>query len=377
MPTTGRHRHLNPFLVSGPLPPGEMIDRDAEAARLRDLVEGGHSVRLVAPRRYGKTTLLRRVLAEAAEAEMPTALVDLQGVLSMSGIVVRIERAYATSLKGPLRRAADAILRSWNIGLSLGGGGFAATVQTSARVDVEAVLLRLLDLPATLHARTGRRCVIAIDEIQDLLRVEGADGVLRSVIQHQGEAASYIFSGSAPSVVRKLFEDPSRPLLEQAMPLELVPLPLDETAFWVEARFAATRRDAGDALAPLVEFSRGHPQRTMLLAHHLWEATPRGSTADETAWIEALTTTLRDAEAVLRARWDALPVNEQRIATALAVGPGTVYDEATLAAVGLRRGSVEKALTGLEGRGELLRAGRRPQLTDPLLEHWLRERGPL
>ena len=79
----------NPFHFSGPLSPEDMIDRRSEASALLALAEGGHSMRLLGPRRYGKTTLLAKVLADADDAGMATALVDLEDVLSLSGIVVR------------------------------------------------------------------------------------------------------------------------------------------------------------------------------------------------------------------------------------------------------------------------------------------------
>jgi hypothetical protein len=137
----------NPFRIAGELLRDEMIDRDAEATRLLALAEGGHASRLVAPRRYGKTSLLRRVLREAGDAGWATALVDLEGVLSLSSTVVRIERAYDRSLKGAVRRTVDALFRSWKVGLSLGAGGFTASIQSNPRIDVESVFLRLLDLP--------------------------------------------------------------------------------------------------------------------------------------------------------------------------------------------------------------------------------------
>lgn len=368
---------VNPFVVAGDVPPDEMVGRDAEAGRLVALAAGGHAARLLGPRRYGKTTLLRRALADAKAQGMATALVDLEGVLSLASIVVRIERAYDRHLQGRLRRTVDALFRSWQIGLSLGGGGFTATLQSNPRVDVESVLLRLLDLPATLAERTGSRTLVAFDEIQDVLRVDGADGLLRSVIQHQREVASYAFAGSAPSLMERLFEDPSRPLLEHAVPVDLGPLPDAALAEHVEERFRRTARDVGGALDPLLQRARGHPQRAMLLAHALWELVPSGGVADEEAIVEAARLALGTAEPALRARFEALPVNEQRVAVALATRPGGLYSEETLRPLGLKRGSVDRALSGLVGRAEVVRSPRGPQLTDPFLEAWLFERGAL
>jgi hypothetical protein len=379
MPTRSIRRdpNVNPFQTSGPLDPADMIDRDREVADIGRLVDGGHPTRLVAPRRYGKTTVLGRVLRDAEQLGRPTAHVDLLGVLTLAAIVTRIERAYSESLKGPVRRAADALLRSWNIGVSLGGGGFTASIATNPRIDVESVLLRLLELPTTLAARTGTRSVIVWDEIQDILRVEGADGIIRSVIQRQVEDASHLFAGSSPTLMNRLFASPSRPFLDHALPLELAPLPLDEVAAYVEARFADTGRDAGNALQPLLDLTRGHPQRTMLLAHHLWALVPQGSIADEGAWVQALTTAARQQRPLLEARFQELPTNEQRMAVALAnAAGGSVYEEAVYARVGLKRGSIRKTLDTLEGRGDVIRSPHGPRLTDPLLEHWLADRGP-
>ena len=173
---------LNPFRFSGPLPPEEMIDRDPEADALLDLAQGRHSFRLVGPRRYGKTTLLRRVLDASESQGMATVLVDLQDVLTIAEIVVRIERAYGRRLKGTVRRHVDSLLKSWNIGLSLGAGGFTATMQRSPSTDAEAVLLRLLELPAELFDSKGITSLIVFDEIQDVLAVPGADGVLQEPV---------------------------------------------------------------------------------------------------------------------------------------------------------------------------------------------------
>ncbi len=367
-------RALNPFRFSGPLPPEEMIDRDPEADDLLALAAGRHSFRLVGPRRYGKTTLLRRVLEAADREGMATVLVDLQDVLSIAEIVVRIERGYER-LKGPVRRRVESLFRSWNIGLALGGGGFTATLQRNPNVDAESVLLRLLEVPAALFEREGTTSLIVFDEIQDVLAVPGADGKIRSVIQHQADAATYAFAGSAPGVMQELFADPKRPLLDQAVPKSLMPLPLDDVAQYVSDRFEKTRKEIGSALEPMLDFTRGHPQRSMMLAHYLWERTPAGNTADEEAWVSALDQAVADTIQLMRAIWRALTTNERRVARAVAVATTPLYSEETATAVGIKRTSIRAALESLRANADVIEEGDKPRLTDPMFERWLRDRG--
>lgn len=367
-------RDVNPFRFGGPLPPEQMIDRDADTDDLLALAEGGHSFRLVGPRRYGKTTLLRRVLDAAGREGMATVLVDLQDVLSIAEIVVRIERGY-DRLKGPIRKHVENLLRTWNIGLALGGGGFTATLQRNPHVDAESVLLRLLELPAELFDRNGTTSLIVFDEIQDVLSVTGADGKIRSVIQHHGEAATYAFAGSAPGMMRELFAEPSRPLLDQAVPRSLAPLPINDVGDYIGLRFAQSNREPGTALAPLLEFTRGHPMRSMMLAHYLWRHTARGTTADEGAWLAALDQAAEDTAPLMHAIWRALSTNERRIARALAVTKTPVYSEQTAAAVGINRASIGRALESLRDKADVIDVDGRPRLTDPLFEYWLQLRG--
>jgi hypothetical protein len=306
---------------------------------------------------------------------MATVLVDLQDVLSIGEIVVRIERGY-DRLKGPIRRTVDNLFRSWNIGLALGGGGFTATLQRNPHVDAESVLLRLLELPGALFDRDGTACLVAFDEIQDVLAVPGADGKIRSVIQHQTDAATYAFAGSAPGVMQQLFADPKRPLLDQAVPKNLVPLPLEDVGEYVAGRFHKTGRDVGNALTPMLEFTRGHPQRSMMLAHYLWQRTPRGATADEGTWVAVLDQAAGDSAPLMRAIWRTLTVNERRMARALALTTTPLYSEETAAAVGIKRASIGRALESLVNNADVIhQADDRPRLTDPMFELWLKARG--
>src|ERR1700761_7786420 len=99
---------LNPFVFNRPVGAEDLIDRDDESRQLLRLAEGGHAVRLSAPRRYGKTRLLRRLGTEADKAGMNYVEVDFYGVLSRQDVVERLEEGYEKLRSAP-RRVALAV----------------------------------------------------------------------------------------------------------------------------------------------------------------------------------------------------------------------------------------------------------------------------
>ena len=151
------------------------------------------------------------------------------------------------------------------------------------------------------------------------------------MIQEQSDLAAYAFASSAPGIMARLFEDPGRQLVPDAVPRSLAPLPLDAVGAYVTDRFERTDRNPGTALDPMLRFTRGHPQRSMMLAHYLWDQVPRGGSGDEAAWRSALDRAAADTSPSMGAVWNALPVNERRVARALAVVGAPLHGKETAA----------------------------------------------
>jgi AAA+ ATPase superfamily predicted ATPase len=360
-------------VYSRPVAPDEVIDRDDETEQLLRAAAGGHYVRLYAPRKYGKTSLLRRVLRDAERVDgMVPILVDLYGVLSLADVTVRVERAYARQLKGPLRSRIDDFLKSTGLGLSLGAFGIGVKLQLDPRVDPLPALHALLDLPLRLGQSGDRRALIAFDEFQDVAKVGELDALVRSHIQLQGEVASYVFSGSEPGLMRRLFEEQERPLYGQAVPVRLGRLGDPDIAAYVVDRFRGSERDVGDALAPLLETAQGHPQRAMLLAHRLWEELAPGETAGGSQWSAALERSLLEVQPELEARWQRFSVTEQKTLRAVVAGEGSPYRERVLERLSLNKSSAQEALKNLARRTEVEAVERRYVVVDPLFALWLR-----
>lgn len=363
---------LNPFVYSRPIPPDDVIDRDEETAKLLGLAAGGHYVRLYAPRKYGKTSLLQRVLRDGEREEgMVPILVDLYGALSPADVAVRIERAYARQLKGGLRARIDDFLQGTGLGLSLSAMGIGARLQLQPKADPLPALHALLDLPLRLEEGGGRRALIVLDEFQDVARIGGMDAILRSHVQFQGEVASYVFSGSEPGLMKQLFEERDRPLYGQAVPLRLGRLADADIAAYVADRFRGTGREVGEGLGPLLETARGHPQRAMLLAHRLWDLVDPGERADARDWRRALDAALLELEPEFDARWQRLTTIEQKTVRAVIAGDGSPYRRVVLERLELGKGSAQEALRNLAARAEVESGEDGYALVDPIFAVWV------
>ena len=364
---------VNPFVYSRPLAPEDVIDRDEETRTLLEHAVGGHYVRLYAPRKYGKTSLLQRALRDGEREEgLVPVLVDLYRVVSIADVTVRFERAYSRQLKGAVRGRVEEFLQRTGLGLSLGAFGISARLQLEPRLDPLPALHALLDLPLRLEESGGFRAFIALDEFQDVDKVPDLDGLIRSHIQHQGGVASYVFAGSEPGLMARLFETRDRPLYGSAVPVRLGRLARDDLAAYVADRFAQSGRRAGEALGPLLDAAAGHPQRAMLLAHRLWREVEPGETASLAAWEAAFAGALGELEPEFDARWRGFGTAEQKAMRAVIAGDGSPYRLGVLRRLDLSKATAQTALRRLAAAAEVEAEEGRQTVVDPLFGEWIR-----
>jgi hypothetical protein len=363
---------VTPFRYEEPLEPGDLIDRELELTTLLDRAAAGRNTRLVAPRRFGKTSLLGKLLVDLRAAGGAGVLVDLYGVVTIGDVTARIDVAYERALEGPLRRWWQAVRRTLHP--SVGMAGARVDVEPSRSPDTARALLDRLDLPRQLRERTGMPVCVVFDEFQAILGADDRlDGTLRSQIQHHPDVG-YVFSGSHPGMMRKLFADRRRPLYDQAAPLELgllSPGPLAEAIGW---RFEESGRDAGVALGHLLELADGHPQRAMQLAAQLWLATPPGAHAGVEEWDCAMHAALHEESPAFETRWESLSDHARRALRAVAVGLSPLSAEAGRR-YSTTKGSTPSSVRTLLGDGDLMADPGKPggvRVTDPLFAAWLR-----
>ena len=365
----------SPFIFDGPVPPNLLIGRDAEAGTLRAWARAGQSTVLVAPRRYGKTSLLQRVRADAEDLDrMAVILVDLYDVASMTDFVMRLERAWAEYAPHRLRRAIGNAFAGAQVGLNIHGTGFTMKLADRPNTDPLPALHTLLDLPQKVHS--GERVVVVFDEFQSLGAITGAEALIRSYAQQQRASASYIFAGSQPSMLARMFNDQARPFYGQAQLFPLGRIPTPVLAAAMLEQFEQTGRDVSAALGDIVAASEGHPQRAMLLAHLLWQRTDPETPADQQTVGQVLAEALRRVDNEVIAVLDGLTPVEVKTARAIAEY-GTPLSARAGRDLDLQKSAAQAAAGVLQDRA-LAERGEdgRWRLVDPLLARWLRARYP-
>src|SRR3954451_15450025 len=143
---------MNPFAYHRPIEASALIDRRQELDALQRAAADALAIRLAAPRRYGKTSLLTAHGAAMRSAGHRAVLVDLSQVTTSGDVAARVARAFA-ELPGDPRRLFDRLLSRVGLQLGVAGLSLSASGRPAAREPecAREILLELLDLPRVLH----------------------------------------------------------------------------------------------------------------------------------------------------------------------------------------------------------------------------------
>ncbi|MGI8984643.1 MAG: AAA family ATPase [Acidimicrobiales bacterium] len=358
----------SPFPYQGPLEPGEVQGRDDLLADLAERASGRRVTALLGPRRFGKTSVLRRLVADLGE--VTAVWVDLYEVTSMADVAVRFDDALGATT-GRFAKVARTLAAG--VAINLGVVKIDLTGPARNRPDPALVFHSLLGVLVAAAAREPT--VLVVDEFSSIGRVDGAAGALRTGIQHHLRDLGLVFAGSHPSMMRTLFSARAEPFYGQADLVEIGPLDPAAVEAIVGSGFVSTGRDAGPVAGHITAFAAGHPQRTMQLADACWRHTPAGHAADLGTWAAALDDVRRATGEGMERLYSGFERGERSVLRAVARG-GSIYG-AQADLLDLSNGTATHARNTLLDSGDLGDTGAGLAVVDPLLADWLRGRFPI
>jgi hypothetical protein len=374
----------NPFVYGEVVPAAAFVNRTAELDRLvRDLA-AAQKVFLISPRRYGKSSLIRRALAVMSRRGALTVEVT---VSSFSSYVAFLE-GYARALVAAetrwekartwLRetiRSARAEVRYAPDQSPLGAIAVSFPGVRSER-DISRLAQEVFALPAHLAELRRRKVVVALDEFQAIAGFNGGsvEHAMRAAVQHQREVG-YVFAGSEPSLMERMI-GPKRPFYKAGPVMRLEKIPADEFAAFINARFARSGMRPEDGLgAAVVELAGNLPYDVQRLAHEMWdELRARGrrrATLDDLH--QALKRLLVEQQMMFEAVWQRLTLAQRAVLRAVVLEDGR---ELLSAGVRTRHrlggpSTVQTALAALVREDVIARDGSRYAVVDSLMREWV------
>lgn len=207
----------NPFLITGYHSPEYFCDREQETEAMIKALYNGRNVTLIAPRRMGKTGLIKNVFYKLREQEPDTVTfyMDIYSTQSLGDFI----RLFASTVLGKLDSAPQKALSRVGRFIKSCRPVFTfdeLTGQPKVTIDIapsseEATLKEIFDYLQS----SEKRCYIAIDEFQQIAEYpeKGFEALLRSYIQFVPNI-NFIFAGSKQHLMQEMFHSAKRPFYQ-------------------------------------------------------------------------------------------------------------------------------------------------------------------
>lgn len=362
----------NPFRFGEPVGEEQFTGRFRERETLLGELTSGRSVLLTAPRAYGRTTLVRKVLADCERQGILTLYLDSDRAYSLPRL---IENYLAELLRGAFRQPRD--LQTFldtlpdelrqRLGCTVSPAG-ELTVDLSRSADAQAVVPLLLELARLTADYRRRLCVVCCDEI---------DG--NGMVPAEWREA-YLAAARTPGRVAYLLVDLAPGVGEDRAPFCRVTLEgIEERYFkpFIRTRFENTGFRVDDAVVgEVLRLTGGHPNATQMLCRELWNQGTVSKQISSRSLTHAVEALLETQAGRYIALWRDLSVHQKNLLLAVANGGGKrIFSQRFLADHNLGTFStVQKSLSRLLSMQVLERRAAGYALQDVFLQRWLLRR---
>lgn len=371
-----------PFRFGAPVEPPWFCDREGELSVLTSRMAAGIHVFVLSPRRFGKTSLVRRALAEVERAGGRAAYANLLLATNEAELATTILQAVVRGTLGAAGRARhslEEVLRNLRVrpGVSFGADGSVSVSLDPATVR-SSWLEVIEDAIAVLRRVAGKRpAVLALDEFQVVASIGrgGLGGVFKALADEANDL-SIVFSGSHLAVMEQLTEGRRAPMFGMGERLVLGPVPEEPMVDFLQRRARTAGKHFERAAGRLVYASADAvPNHVQQLALAALEAAGESDVVTEAHVAAGLETVVDRGASTYAQQFEDLrrAPSQQRILKRLAHGPVVqVYGRAFIDAAGVANANaVAVALRALDARELVSRRGDAWAVTDPFLRRWL------
>ena len=368
----------NPFIYGGRVSGDAFCNRESEIRELLEDIRGRQHVIIYSQRRFGKTSLVWKILEEIQKEGIIPIYADLYPISTLGEFIEEYAKAIARTLS--MYEKAKRLMRELFSRLHLSMGiDTAGNPQWSVGFDRSRESETFDEVVSSMEnylKRKGKYGVVVFDEFQQITETNGekTERRLRSAIQTH-EHVSYLFVGSKRHLLLDLFSNPNRPFYRSGKIFPLEKIDFDHLQGFIKKRYNGAGADIDKkTLKLIVETTECHPYYTQYLCHVLYDIMDkrRIRTDDVPKAIDLLLS--RESTAYMNI-WDLLTHRQKQALVALSeTGPG----ESPFRSEILRRFNISQPAVMIRALGSLVdkdlvdREGGRYDIIDLFFKRWIK-----
>ena len=267
---------MNPFKYGKIVSGNYFYNRKEELKRLKSTLAGGNNLVLYAPRRYGKSSLVNKVLKELEKEGFTTIYIDFMSIYSRETFVKNYSNAIADKKRNSIEKSVKFFSKAIRgVVPSVSFNQFGTPEFSFSWIeghDREETLEDIINLPEKLASKK-EKWIIAFDEFQEITKLNGEsfEKTLRSLIQHH-KNVSYLFFGSRTHLLKDMFSNKNRAFYNSAMLMNLDKIDKNDSVQYLIRKFSFDGIIISSEVADyLIESVNAIPYYIQFVAAEIWQ----------------------------------------------------------------------------------------------------------
>ena len=323
---------MNPFKYGGVVSGKYFYNREEEIRNIKEDLSNGINLLIYAPRRYGKTSLIQKIITELENEGINTIYLDFFNVTDLNRFLeiysIKILNKQKFSVENTIRKFREfvkGILPSVTIDES---GKPQFSVNFIKPVMEKRSFEEVVNLPEKISG--SKKWIVILDEFQEINRLNGEnfEKQLRSVIQFH-KNVSYVFMGSKTHIILNMFRDKKKAFYNFAKTVKLDTIKKEETIKYLKSRFNQSGIKVNiEAIEEIIKISDNIPYYIQFIASELWQKKIKEKNEIKITDIEKVTEKLISAETDYYLEiYGNLSGYQKRVLNALCISGENIYSK--------------------------------------------------
>jgi len=359
----------NPFKFGSIVKEPYFTNRSKEIEKVISILNSENHLVLIGPRRYGKSSLVFKVISEL---KRPVIALDLQLITGAHDLAAQLLRRIYRVF--PFERIRQYVMHFRIIPtISVNPVTNEVDISFQAGSDNPALLEDVLNLLEKLNKKE-KRLIVVFDEFQELGKIDPRLlNQFRSIMQHH-QKVNYVFLGSQESLMREIFEKKKSPFYHFGLFMHLEKIPHREFHEFLSANFKKSVKDPAAISENILTVTGSHPYYTQQLAWIVWEKAQKDNTSGnilEEAIQELIRTHDMDYERI----WMNFNKSDKKMLIGLSFSDLSPLSEMFLREFDLGASSTAfSTLKRLAQSGYVTKVNNRYEIDDPFFKIWITQR---